>query len=81
MLHGQCIGKDYVTEQEPKRNHCRDRLTGSVMAKHDKLQYMFNVFAHFVSYMVVSLAGSFPFQGTLMEKINMNSCSLIIDVL
>lgn len=63
------------------RNHCRDRLTVSVMAKHEKLKYEFSMFTHFVSDMVVSLAVSFPFQATLMEKRNMNSCSLIIDVL
>lgn len=81
MLHGQCVGKDCVTEQESNRNHCRDGLTVSVMAKHDKVQYKFSVFAHFVSDMVVSLAVSFPFQATLMEKRNMNSFSLIIDIL
>ena len=77
----QCVGKDCVTEQESNGNHCRHRLTVSVMATHDKLKYRFSVFTHFVSDMVVSLAVSFPFQATLMEKRNMNSCSLIIDVL
>lgn len=68
MLPGECVNKDCVTEQEPSRNHCRGGLAVSAMAKCDKLQHKFSVFAHFVPDMVLSLLVFSPFQAILVRK-------------